>query len=148
MRDILKNPAPQIGDVVNNPGSLFDGATVVSVYTRAQAIADGVLIDATTERFADVTAQHCPRVHVAMTAAVFGIIKRAVENTKHCNDWLGVWHDVMWMSHARQIKGDFQRTFGVIIVGAGRQRNYTLKLVSHCDELGRPCITIMLPEEG
>jgi hypothetical protein len=48
MRDISRDPTPQPGDQIHQPGHPFDGFTVISVYTRAQAIADGVLADAST----------------------------------------------------------------------------------------------------
>ena len=47
MRDTLLDPTPQAGDVINNPDSPFHGATVIAVYTRAEAIEDGVLVDLT-----------------------------------------------------------------------------------------------------
>ena len=54
MRSISRNPAPQVGDVINQPGHPLDGFVVVSAYTRAQAIADGVLIDASSGDLAEI----------------------------------------------------------------------------------------------
>ncbi len=39
------------------------------------------------------------------------------------------------------------RLFRVIITGTGRKRLHTLKAISHPDETGLPCLTIMLPDE-
>jgi hypothetical protein len=97
MRDTSRNPVPQAGDVINQPGHPFDGFVVVSAYTRAQAIADGLLIDASSGDLAEISTQHFPCVHVAMTAAVAALIERAVTSKLHCNDRKGVWHDVLWM---------------------------------------------------
>ena len=160
-----------------------DGFTVISVYTRAQAIADGVLADASTGDLTDearqredghaagvapepgagarrlgcpkigrdlaqVSAQHFPSVHVAMTATVFALIEQAVASPKHANDCRGVWHDILWMSRVSPVQvWQGGRLFRVIITGTGRKRLHTLKAISHPDETGRPCLTIMLPEE-
>jgi hypothetical protein len=125
-----------------------DGFTVISVYTRAQAIADGVLADASTGDLAEVSAQHFPSVHVAMTATVFALIEQAVASPKHANDCRGVWHDILHMSRACPVRvWQGGRLFRVIITGTGRKRLHTLKAISHPDETGRPCLTIMLPDE-
>ena len=42
MRDLSRDPTPQPGDQIHQPGHPFDGFTVISVYTRAQAIADAL----------------------------------------------------------------------------------------------------------
>ena len=144
----LAHPTPQPGDQIHQPGHPFDGFTVISVYTRAQAIADGVLADASTGDLAEVSAQHFPGVHVAMTATVFALIEQAVASPKHANDWRGVWHDILWMSRVSPVQvWQGGRLFRVIITGTGRKRLHTLKAISHPDETGRPCLTIMLPEE-
>jgi hypothetical protein len=148
MRDSSRDPVPQPGDVINKPGHPFDGFVVVSVYTRAQAIADGVLIDATTGDLAEISAQHFPGVHVAMTATVCELIRRAVEHPDHGNDWKGVWHDILHMSRfcpVQAVPGG--RLFRVIITGTGRKRLHTLKAIVHPGDKGESCYTIMLPEE-
>jgi hypothetical protein len=148
MRDLSRDPTPQPGDVVHQPGHPLDGFTVISVYTRAQAIADGVLADATTGDLAEVSAQHFLRVHVAMTAAVFALIEQAVAHPQHANDWRGVWHDILWMSRVAPLRSfPGGRLFKVVITGTGRKRLHTLKALVHPDEAGRPCLTIMLPDE-
>jgi hypothetical protein len=114
----------------------------------AQAIADGVLADASTGDLAEVSAQHFPSVHVAMTATVFALIEQAVASPKHANDCRGVWHDILHMSRACPVRvWQGGRLFRVIITGTGRKRLHTLKAISHPDETGRPCLTIMLPDE-
>ena len=127
---------------------LWTGADVVYSYTRAQAIEDGVLIDANIGDLAEVTRQHyrCP---VAMTASVFAMIEKAVNHPKHCNDWRGVWHDILLMSR-RNIIRRFDATchlFQVTITGTGRRKLHTLKAMCHPGDNAEPVITIMLPEE-
>lgn len=60
MRDLSRDRVPQPGDFFNQPGHPFDGFVVVSVYTRAQAIAHGVIVDATGGDLAAISAQNSP----------------------------------------------------------------------------------------
>lgn len=126
---------------------------IISVYTRAQAIADGVLVDARTGDLEDVSRQ-LGTTPVVMTAALFSLIQKAVENKKHMNDWRGVWHDILWMSSGarRRLAARFDGSeitglFVVIITGTGRVRNHTLNVGLSLDETGRPCWTYMLATE-
>lgn len=118
-------------------------------YSRAQAIEDGVLIDFSYPESdtADVCRQHYKHP-VACTAAVFEIMQKSVENKNYCNSYAGVLHDILWMSKAAGIKQDESTVlFNVIIVGASRRRNYTLKLQVGPGDRCEPVITIMLPSE-
>lgn len=136
-----------IGLNTPNSAEAFFGKPI-HVYTRAEAIADGVLVDATIGDFAEVSRQHFPRRHVAMTIGLFDLIEKAVENKKYSNDYRGVWHDILHMSrvYCKQVAPD-TRLFQVIITGTGRRRIHVLKSVRHVDEQGRPCMTYMLPNE-
>ena len=149
MRDISRDPLPQPGDVIHQPDHPLDGFVVVSVYTRAQALADGVLIDASTGDLAEISNQHLPGVHVAMTAAVGALIEKAVAHPDHGNDWKGVWTDILWMAGAApgQAVPGGGRLFRVIITGTGRKRLHTLRIQVHPGDRGEPCATIMLPDE-
>ncbi len=121
---------------------------VAYCYTRAQAIEDGVLVDATIGDLAEVTRQHY-RHPVAMTASVFALIERAVNHPKHCNDYKGVWHDILWMSKMG-ITRRFDATthlFKVIITGAGRKKVHELKIQCHLGDNAEPVLTVMLPGE-
>lgn len=120
---------------------------VLSTYTRAQAIEDGILVDGNVGDLGEVTVQHY-KYPVAMTASVYGIMERAVANEKYMNDLKGVWHDILWMSrvNSRQIS-PYERHFIVIITGAGRQRNWEFKIVAGAGDSGEPVYTIMLPWE-
>ena len=120
----------------------------ISVYTRAQAIEDGILVDATIGDLAEVSRQHF-KYPIAMTAAVFGLMEKAVNHPKHCNDYKGVWHDICWMA-IHNTKRRFDPTthlFEVIITGTGRKRLHMLKMVCGPGDNAEPVLTIMLPEE-
>lgn len=119
---------------------------VISSYSRAQAIEDGVLVDLSAIAPA-VCAQHF-KVPVACTSSVWDIIEKAVNNKRWMNDLNGVIHDMLWMS--KVMKRDLSpttRLFQVIIKGAGRQSKFTFKSVCGPGDNAEPVITIMLPSE-
>ena len=123
-------------------------ADVVYTYTRAQAIEDGVLVDGNIGDLAEVTRQHY-KWPVAMTAAVFALMEQAVNHPKWCNDFKGVWHDILGMSKmyiTRRISKS-SHLFEVIITGTGRKRKHTLKVICGPGDDAEPVITILLPEE-
>lgn len=133
----------------NTPTAFEDlfGGEIISRYTRAQAIEDGVLVDLMQDRPAEVARQHY-RYPVACTAAVFAIMQRAVENEQHANDYAGVLHDMLWMSRVyKRALSESAVLFRVKITGAGRRSLYDFKLVVGPGDEGEPVITIMLPEE-
>jgi len=107
----------------NNPDSIFHGAEIISMYTRADAILDGTLIDAQLGDLQEVTRQHFGAAPVAMTKGLFALIEKGVNNKKHHNDWRGVWHDVLWMSKMANRDGLYYCT----ITGTGRVRKHVLK---------------------
>ena len=127
----------------------------IHVYTRDQAIADGVLIDASIGDLAQVSRQHFGNpdlYHVAMTAGLFALIERAVNHPRHMNDYRGVWHDICWMSIVlpeRKLRsGDAITTwFKVIITGTGRTKKHLLKRVMTPAGKGVVDITFMLADE-
>lgn len=110
------------------------------------AIADGVLVDATQGDFADVSRQHFPDRHLAMTSAVFGLLENSVK-TAECADFAGLWHDLLWMCRfpAQFVPGG--QTFRVGIRAGRGLRWHILKIVFHGGDQGEPCATVMLPEE-
>lgn len=125
--------------------ALFDDADLISSYSREQAIADGVLVDANRGDLAEVTQQHY-KYPVALTAAVFSLMERAVNNKRWCNDYRGIWHDILWMSKRGAIARPDPSTvvFKVIIRGAARQSVWTLKAVCGPGDDLSPVVTIML----
>lgn len=121
----------------------------IHVCTRRQLIEDGALVDLSDPESdtAEVCRQHY-KYPIACTAAVFDIMRRAVENPRHCNDYRGVLHDMLHMSkvYKRQLSPSAVM-FRVIITGAARQRNFDFKLVVGPGDQAEPVITIMMPHE-
>jgi len=116
---------------------LFEGADVISTYTRAQAIEDGVLVDLSAAA-PGVCAQHY-KYPIACTASVWAIIERAVKNEKHGNDLNGVVHDLLWMSRTYKRQLDESTViFRVKITGAGRQSVFNFKMVCGPDDDAAP----------
>ena len=118
---------------------------VVFRYTRAMAIADGVLIDAMQGDFAEVSWQHFPDTHLAMTDSVFLLIERAVAAGA---DFRGVWHDVLWMSQHGLVRllGN-GRIFKVGLKDGTALQWRELRILFHPGDQGEPCATVMLPDE-
>lgn len=133
-------PADELAAIYGEP---------IHIYTRRQAIEDGALVDLTGPESdtAEVCRQHY-RYPVACTADVFNIMRRAVENRRHRNDYKGVVHDMLWMSrtYKRQLSPSAVM-FRVIITGAGRRKTFDFKLVVGPGDQGEPVITIMMPDE-
>lgn len=127
--------AEGLPEPVQSSAGFWDDAAVIHVYTRERALEDGVLMDARQGAIEEVTRQHmgpsarAPRpVPVVLTSALFELIQRAVAHPRHCNDWRGVWHDVLTMSTGarRSALATGRAAFRVIITGTGRQRLHTL----------------------
>jgi len=71
---------------------LFKDAEIISTYTRAQAIDDGVLFDITGyAREAGFT------VSVAITTGVFSVLKPSEELEKEGQDFVGRMWDMLWI---------------------------------------------------
>ncbi len=129
---------------------LFAPDDIIFEYTLDQALEDGVLVDANEGELAEVTRQHT-KLKVYMTRALFDLIEKAVKNKRQCNDWKGVWHDVLWMSQAavRRLSPDSPGLFQVIITGAGRKKLYTLKVAwgFAAPESAEPHLVYMMEDE-
>ena len=121
----------------------------IHAYTRAQALADGVLVD--------VTRQASPAemrggftVPVAVTAAVWAAIEAIPDSLVGIADARGRLHDVLWMARvaAQRFRGACGGTFAVHLPSRGtRQRVKTLRVEIGPDDHGAPCVTIGFPED-
>jgi hypothetical protein len=126
---------------------LPEGFSAVHVYTRAQAIADGVLVDVTaTAREAGF------RVPVAVTAAVWADCvawNQALE--LHPQDEAGRLWDLLRMAEleARRAPAAAAQRFGVLRVPSRGWRPELVELMAHigAGDDGEPVITIMQPGE-
>ncbi len=123
----------------------------IYVYTRAQALEDGVLIDVT-----EMATEAGFRWPVAITHAAW---KDCVEwsdddsrRQTHQDESGRLW-DVLWMAFVaiRSANGGTEINFQLYRVPKGGRRTKarltTLKLVSGPGDVGEPVITIMLPQE-
>jgi hypothetical protein len=130
---------------------MFSDLDVIYTYTRANAIADGVLVDLSAN-FPDECSQ-LYKYPVAATAAVWRIIEQAVAGDSS-NSLKGVVWDLLWMSQKGISKrlDPTQHLFTVIITGAGgsrfeRNQHYEFKAMCHPGDTAEPVITILQPDE-
>ena len=126
--------------------TLFDDAQIISRYTRAQAIEDGVLVDVSNvAREAGIT------FPVAMTRAVWVQCAEVPEGLEGVQDEQGRLWDVLWMLKvAIRRSGGEHVTYQVIFQnGPGNRNRHTVTLWAICGpgDQGEPVITIMLPED-
>ena len=123
----------------------------ISVYPRAQAIEDGVLVDVTTWASADKGFFGGFKIPVALTASVWGDIEAIPEKWKGIQDIRGRAHDVLWMASLaarRAAQGANRLTFKVKldIQGVRKQWQEYKALCGPGDE-SEPTITIMQIQE-
>ena len=105
---------------------------VIHSYSRAEAIADGVLVDLTKWAGPEgmLSGWKCP---VAATAALWNKIEDIPERTRGTQTARGRAHDVLWMAFLaakRAPEGESLVPFRVIMPTAG-SRERTLELVAH-----------------
>lgn len=117
----------------------------ISVYTRAQAIEDGELIDASaTAREAGIM------FPLAVTRAVWARYVEVPPGVR-CQDESGRLWDIVWMLRVQIARGSNDPTrimFGVYVRNDNR-RPQLVRLKAICDpgDDAEPVITIMLPDE-
>jgi hypothetical protein len=124
---------------------LFDD-DLISVYTREDALRDGVLIDVST-----VAEEEGFKIPVAITVAAFRSIEPSVEEICCGQDLRGRLHDLFWMMRAAlRRKSSFEASridFKVLLGAGGNQKCFPLSAHLHPGDRGEPVITIMLPHE-
>ena len=132
--------------IPNDAGNPFEGMPIISTYTRAQAIEDGVLIDVTEEaRKAGL------KFPVAVTTAVWDEIIEPPPIAKDRHETAtGRLHDVlnMMMLAIRMSRGGDTVRFCMIATNDRGQRS-TRRLWAKCGpgDGAEPVITVMVPEE-
>ena len=114
----------------------------ISVYSRAQAIADGFLVDVSS-----VAAEAGLCLPVALTRAVWDLCVTVPRGTT-CQDQSGRLWDVVWMLYLaiRRSRGD-RLTYSLLVRKGRRLYKRTLSAVCGPGDEGEPVITVMLPEE-
>ncbi len=122
---------------------MFENAEVIHRYTRANALADGVLIDVSeTAREAGI------RFPVAVTQAVWAEYVQVPEGVE-CQDERGRLWDVVWMLRCAigRINGDTCRFTVYVRNDNKKPRAVQLKAVCLGGDNAEPVITVMLPDE-
>jgi hypothetical protein len=122
---------------------------VISTYTRAQAIADGELIDVST-----VAQEATIRFPVALTRALWHDIA-AIPAERPLEDLQGRLWDVLWMGAcAMRRAGGSTLTYQLILNLTGALYDddrggplYTVKIVCGPGDDPRPVLTFMRPDE-
>ncbi len=142
----------------NNIEDIF--GPVISRYTRAQAIEDGVLVD-----ISEMAKEAGIKLPIAITTAVFDEYVAVPEALKGQQDEAGRLWDLLWMFscavRSGRLQGDIG-TFELIVArphdeamqsnarpfeGSSERRLVTLKAVCGPSDDGSACITIMKPSE-
>jgi hypothetical protein len=120
---------------------------VISSYSRAQAIGDGVLVDVSaTAKEAGI------KFPVALTSTVWGQYVEVPEGVS-CQDETGRLWDILWMFRCAAAKFDGSTLlFKLYVRNHNRERLnsrdlVTLKAVCGPGDDGEPVVTIMLPDE-
>jgi len=117
----------------------------IHAYTRAEAIADGVLVDVSREA-SPAEMRSGFTVPVALTAALWSAIEAIPPSLQGIADVRGRLHDVLWL--ARVAAHRRATTFAVHLPFAGtRKRTQFLRLDIGPDDDGSPCVTIGFPED-
>ena len=125
----------------------WDDAEVISSYSRAQAIEDGVLVDVST-----VAKEAGIKFPVAMTATVWRQYVEVPEGVG-CQDKAGRLWDIVWMFRCAAAKFDGDTLlFKLYVRNHNRERLtrqdlVTLKAICGPGDNGEPVSTIMTPEE-
>lgn len=129
--------------------SLF--GNVVYTYTRANAIADGELVDVSV-----IAKEAGFRLHVAVTRTVWEkcVAWNLIDNKTQVNqDESGRLWDVIWMLRCaiNSFKDKSVMQYRLYVIPRdGRSRRpklTTLKASIHCGDEGEAVITVMLPDE-
>lgn len=118
---------------------MFEQSDIISVYTRKQAINDGVLADLSTLFPAECRVYRYP---VACTESIWRLLESAVD--AKLGDIKGLVGDLLWMSQKGIVKKLSESTM-LFQVHIGL-KNHTFKVkVGPADDM-TPCVTIM--QEG
>lgn len=123
----------------------------IAVYSRAQAIADGALVDLTAWAGEGADGMLAGfTVPVAVTAAVWEEIHAIPRRLAGLADVRGRAHDLLWMARCAGVRArDADRCEFRVIMPVeglvGRTRRYVLHVGP--GDAGEPVVTIMLPGE-
>jgi hypothetical protein len=125
---------------------VFDPKDLIHSYSRAEAIADGVLVDVSA-----VAREAGIKYPTALTRAVWDRCV-AVPPGVACQDEAGRLWDLLWMLRCAigRSDGGPALTFALHVRDDNRERTpplVRLKAQCHPGDDAEPCITVMLPDE-
>lgn len=127
-------------------GGLWDGAEVISVYTRAQALEDGVLVDLT-----DWAREAGFKIPVAVTQGVWGVLKPSKELEAEGEDVAGrAWDMFTILLHAiRGAAGGDEVHFAPLFTQEPGREARGVPMWAKCGpgDNAEPVITVMLRGE-
>jgi len=125
----------------------WDDAEVISIYTRGQALEDGVLVDVS-----EVAREAGIKFPVAVTRAVWSNYVEVPEDVV-AQDEIGRLWDILWMLRCqiRRSQGETLH-FQLYVRNHNRERLtrqdlVTLKAICGPGDDAEPVVTIMLPDE-
>jgi len=125
---------------------MWEDFEVIHTYTRRQAIEDGTLID--VSEMAKEAGINWP---VAVTKTVWEAYVRTDEvDRSHGQSEPGRLWDILWMFRVAAANANNSQTelkYKLYHQSKGKMKLITLKAVAGPDDEGRPCITIMMPDE-
>jgi hypothetical protein len=149
------------GDIIHDP--VLGRTELISVYSRGQAIEDGVLIDCTDEPFDELNRNAGLVFDVAITSAVFQRYVEVPGQFQGSQDIKGRYWDIIWMFRraASRTKADGNELLFDFLclpngdgyddnerqADSGMYRLARLKAVASPGDRGEPCLTFMLPSE-
>lgn len=153
---------PKQGDIINHP--VFGPTELTSMYSRAQAIEDGVLIDCTDDPFDELTRNAGVVFDVALTSTVFDRYVQVSEQCQGSQTIEGRYWDIIRMyryavAHQKANCDELLFEFLCLPNGdagyednekradGGVYRLVQLKVVAGPGDRGEPCLTFMLPSE-
>ena len=119
----------------------WDDAEVISVYSREQALADGVLVDVSP-----MAREAGFKVPVATTASLSALLDPSPDDAALGQSFEGRLWDVLMVLRANARAGDTVH-FDVIVASGGKQQRVTMKAVIGPGDNAEPVITVMLPTE-
>ncbi len=123
---------------------MFTAEDIISTYSRAQAIEDGVLVDVSP-----VAKEAGIKFPTAVTQGVWaGVVEPDDIAKSHGESEQGRLWDIIWMLRIA-CKTHFGNliSYQLIATQGGRQHKITLKAVCGPGDTAEPVITIMLPDE-
>ena len=126
--------------------ALYSSAELISVFTRADALSDGILSDVS-----EIAEEEGFKVPVALTRAAYLSIEPSEEERSRGDDLRGRLHDLFWtMSQALRRKSYLEASridFQLNLFQDGNHISLALRALLHPGDRGEPVMTILLPNE-